>query len=80
MEKIKIELTAYEALSLVAFLHEFEEDFKNPECESIRGCIKVYTDQVYEKVSISQIEDALAENAVMKLVGKAPSNSPSDLR
>jgi hypothetical protein len=80
MSKIKIELTPYEALSILSFLEEFKEDFEQrTECEALRNCITSFRDQVYAKISMSDMDDVIAENEVMKLVGKAPSNAPNDL-
>jgi len=77
---MKISLTPYEACSLVAFLDEFKEDFEGrPDCEAIRNVIKVFSDQVYANLSDKDIDEALAENAVNKLIGRAPSNSKSDI-
>lgn len=74
--KVKIELTPYQALSILSFLREFinEENEEVHEFKAIHECVTAFENQVYQKVTDEMIEDAIAENEVNILIKKVPQN------
>jgi hypothetical protein len=70
---VKIELTPYNALTIVSFMREFvqrEED--DPKLQALCGAINQFEDQVIKNITNEQIDDCHAENQVNQLLGKSP--------
>lgn len=73
---INIKLSVHDATILASFHHEFEEEFKShSECASILLAINNFMDQVVKNMPHNGLDDAKAEVAVNKLLGKAPKNT-----
>lgn len=78
---IKIELTPYAALSILSFLREYinEDTQHRMEFQAINECVLEYEKEVFKKTDLDHLEDALVENNINKMLGKAPSNAPNDI-
>lgn len=73
MKKVNIELSPHDALAILSFLREYDEELNElPQCESLRTAINNYEQEVY-KMSDDQFNDGVAETRVYQLIGKAPS-------
>lgn len=68
-----IKLRPHDALVILSFLREFiNDDVKyDPQFTAIRGAVDAYEKEVY-KMSHAQLDDAIAEVEVNKLIGKCP--------
>ena len=67
-EKILIRLTPFAALSLIEFLRLVDYDM--PGMNAIGQAVDQFECQVHLNLSDEDIEDAIAERAVNKLLGK----------
>lgn len=74
MEKIKIELHAYNAFAILSFLREFINENTRDKygLKALQDAVNEYEWQVLNKSSLQQIEDAIVENKVNILIGKSP--------
>jgi len=72
--KLKIELEPYNALAIVSFLREFvnEENANDYRFKAIHDAVAAYESQVYDRLTNEQLDDALRENEVNKLINKWP--------
>jgi NH3-dependent NAD+ synthetase len=72
--KVKLELTPYNAMAILKFCREFIND--ETKCDyrykAIQDAVDEYEQQIYDKVSEEQLDDAIAENEVNHLIGKWP--------
>lgn len=68
--KITIELGAFEALTILAFLSEFQ--FEHPKLEALKNAVDQYQNQICKNTSVAQVEDAIAEREVYRLLDKEP--------
>jgi len=73
MSKVKLELTPYTAIAMLAFVREWvNEDTKNdPLYKPIQDACDEYEKEIVEKMTPTQLEDATMQNEVDKLTGKA---------
>ena len=73
-KNIKIELTPYDALAILKFCREFVNDgTKNDyRFKAIQDAIDEYEKEIYKKLSNEQLDDAIFENEVNRLIGKFP--------
>lgn len=74
MEKVKIELTPYAAMSLLSFLSEFESDMVGlgEQGKALWDAYKEYESEVVKNITNEQLEEGEAENKVNQLIGKSP--------
>lgn len=75
MEKtVKIELRPYDALAIYCFMNEYINDSNKhlPEMQAIHETLATYKTEVFKKISMSQIEDALLECKVNYLTERQP--------
>lgn len=72
MDKVPIELSPYDALQILTFLEELKPDMKHRHFDSLKESIQNYSDEVYTKIRIDQVDDAKAERAVNQLLNKEP--------
>ena len=72
MDKVPIELSPYDALQILTFMTEMKSSMNHPHFDSLKESFKNYSDEVYIKIRIDQIEDAEAERAVNQLLNKEP--------
>jgi hypothetical protein len=74
MTPVKIELTPYNAISILAFLREYiNDDVKHePQFKAISEAVDEYEKSIYRNMNMCQIVDAAAENQVNQLIGKSP--------
>lgn len=72
--KVKIELTPYNAMTILAFLKEYEEDIVGlgEQGKALHGAVKEYEAQIYENITDKELDDCDAENQVNQLIGKSP--------
>lgn len=72
--KVKIELTTYNSLAILKFCREYINDSTQGDIkfQSINDAIDEYEKQIYDNISRDQLDDALQENQVNKLIGKWP--------
>jgi len=70
IDKVPIELTPFDALSILTFLLEFEYD--HPQLQALKTSIDNFRAEIYLKITNDQIDDAFAERSVNKLLGKDP--------
>ena len=75
--KIKIELTPYNALSILAFLRQFVNDGNKvePNFKAIHDAVDQFGAQIVRNITYEQIKDYNAENQVNQLIGKSPQSS-----
>lgn len=73
-ETVKIELSPYAALAILRFLREFiNDDVKDDyQFRAIYEAVEEFNDQIYQNVTTAHLDEALAVNAVNKLIGKIP--------
>ena len=71
---VNIELSPYNALAILCFCHEFLEDQAKDDYrfKAIFDAVHEYEQQIYKKVTEKQLQDAIAENEVNRLIGKWP--------
>ena len=67
-QKVNIELTPYDALLIYGFLLEFKEDLSR--CKLWAEALKSYEDQLVEKITDEQIDDANAEREMNNLLNR----------
>lgn len=74
MKNVKIELTPYNAMSILAFLREFinEDNNDDPKFKAIHDAVDQYGSQITKNISMDQLDDYNAENQVNQLIGKSP--------
>ena len=72
--KVKIELTPYNAMSILAFLREWvNDDVKGDyEFKAICEAVDQYEKEVASKMTDEQFDDMHRENVVNQLIGKSP--------
>ncbi|MBP7400482.1 MAG: hypothetical protein KA954_12900 [Chitinophagales bacterium] len=72
--KVSIELTPYNALSILAFCREWiNEDTKGWEkFKAINEAVDAYESEIYLKVNNDHLDDAEAENLLNELFGRCP--------
>ena len=73
-KNVTIELTPYDALAILKFCREFINDDTKGDYrfKAIEDAVNEYEKQIYKKVSSEQLDDAIAENQVNRLIGKWP--------
>lgn len=73
-KKVTIELTPYDALAILKFCREFVNDDTKGDrrFKAIQDAVDEYENEIYKKLSIEQLDDAIAENEVNFLIGKWP--------
>lgn len=70
---VNIELTPYQALSILKFLSEYEEEFKQvPQLASFNDVYKAYREQVCLKITDEDLEDATMETDIQQALGRDP--------
>lgn len=74
MDKVKIELTPYNALVAAKILREWPNDQNkdDPTCRAIHEAVSRYDEQVLINTTKEQLEDFRVENQVNQLIGKSP--------
>lgn len=73
MDKIKIELTPYAALTLLRFLCEFDlENQDSPNVISLVESYKEYKQQIEKQITHEQITDAVLTREINKLLDHEP--------
>lgn len=74
MRKVLIELSPYNALAILAFCREYINDETEGDyrVKAIQDAVKEYENEIYKKVGMPQLDDAIAENQVNKVIGKCP--------
>jgi hypothetical protein len=74
--EINIKLSAHDAIILASFHNEFMQDLRSKkECLSLLFAVNNFMEQVCMNMPENGLEDAKAEVAVNKLIGKAPLNT-----
>ena len=73
-KKVIIELEPYNSIAILSFLREYINDESEGDYrfKAIQDAVDEYEQQIYKNVSEKQLEDAIAENEVNKLIGKWP--------
>lgn len=73
-DKITIKLTPHNAICILSFLCGFftDENKDVPEFAAIHEALEEYASQVVNNITHEQIDDAIAEAEVNKLLGKVP--------
>ena len=73
-KNVTIELTPYDALAILKFCREFINDDTKGDYrfKAIEDAVNEYEKQIYKNVSSEQLDDAIAENQVNRLIGKWP--------
>ena len=73
-KNVTIELTPYDALAILKFFREFINDDTKGDYrfKAIEDAVNEYEKQIYKNVSSEQLDDAIAENQVNRLIGKWP--------
>lgn len=73
-DKITIQLTPHNAICILAFLCEFftDENKHEPEFAAMHEALEEYESEVVKNMTYDQIDDAIAEAEVNKLLGKVP--------
>jgi len=73
-KKVIIELEPYNSIAILSFLREYINDETEGDYrfKAIQDAVDEYEQQIYKNVSEKQLEDAIAENEVNKLIGKWP--------
>lgn len=76
IEKVKIELTPYNSLAILKFCREFINDENKDDYifQPIHEAVNEFEQQVYKKMSPTQLDQAIHENSVNKLIGKFPTD------
>lgn len=71
---VKIEITPYNALTILSFCREFinDDNKDNYMFKAIHEAVQQFENQVYEKIDDTMFEDAMQENQVNQLIGKSP--------
>ena len=72
--KLKIELSPYNAFSILAFCREYFNDSNKdrPEFKAIHEALSEFENELNDKATQDEMNDALAENQVNQLIGKSP--------
>lgn len=70
IDKVPIELTPFDALSILTFLKEY--DLSHPQLQALNTAVKNYENEVCKNITMDQIDDAKAERAVNILIDKEP--------
>ncbi|GGG97622.1 hypothetical protein [Pedobacter zeae] len=76
MEKVKIELSPYDALSILSFCREYVNDelADEPIFIALKKSVKAFEEELTKNLTEDQYEDAKAENQVNRLMGTCPNN------
>ncbi len=71
---VKIELSPYNALTLLSFMREFVNDscVEDYRLTSLMQAVDQYEKSMSKNITMEQIDDAKAENEVNQLIGKSP--------
>jgi lipoate-protein ligase A len=74
MKKVNLELRPYTALAIVKFCREFinDENKRDKRFAAIHESVQEYEDEVYKKISMNQLEDAILECMVNDLTERHP--------
>ncbi|RKR84782.1 hypothetical protein BDD43_5035 [Mucilaginibacter gracilis] len=70
-DKLDIELTPFEAVTMLGFLREFNYT-ENPLLKALGDVVQSFEDELYKKISKTQLEDAFAEIELKKLINQCP--------
>ncbi len=72
--KIPVELTPYNALTLLSFLWEFIPDKSSVpyNLTALKEAIDEYSDQIFLNITDEQFEDYKKENEINQMIGKSP--------
>ncbi len=72
--KIPVQLSPYNALTLLSFLWEFIPDKANVpyKLTALKEAIDEYSDQIFLNITEEQFEDYKKENEINQLIGKSP--------
>jgi hypothetical protein len=72
--KVKIELTPYNALSILSFLREFvnDDNVNEPAFKAIHEAVDEYNVSLIKHITPEQVNDGQQENQVNQLIGKSP--------
>ena len=75
--KVNIELRPYDALIIMSFLREyFNDSNKNvPEFASMHETVDNYEQEIYSKISLDHLDDAILESDVNMITGRSPKNT-----
>lgn len=73
-QKVKIELTPYNALAILSFMREYinDENKHDPELKAIHESVDEFTKQIYTKMTMSQLNAGIFESKVNDMIGKHP--------
>jgi hypothetical protein len=71
---VKIELSPYNALTLLSFMREFvnESNTDDYRLNAIHEAVNQYEKSMTKNITLDQIDDAKVENQVNQLIGKSP--------
>ena len=74
VSKITIELTPYDAASILSFMREFfDEGNKDvPHFKAIHKAVDCFSKEITDNITVDQLDDMQAENQVNQLIGKSP--------
>lgn len=70
---LNIELTPYQAVTILGFLREFDYN-EHPLLKALGQVVQSFEDELYTKMDNTQMEDAFAEVEVKKLLDQCPQN------
>lgn len=79
-DKITIQLTPHNAICILSFLCEFftDENKDVPEFAAMHEALHEYETQIVNNINHEQIDDAIAEAEVNKLLGKVPNRDEEE--
>lgn len=79
-DKVNIQLTPHNAICILSFLCEFftDENKDVPEFAAIHEALHEYETQIVNNINHEQIDDAIAEAEVNKLLGKSPNSDEEE--
>ncbi len=72
--KVTLELTPYNAMTILKFLREFvnEDLVDDYQFTAIKEAVAEYEKQIYKKITLTMLDEVDKENAVNQLIGKSP--------
>lgn len=74
MKKLNIELTAYEALTLLKFLTEFKKEMEGiKKLTHLKNCVETFESEVKKKIPLDVMDEVIAELTVNQEFGLEPS-------
>ncbi len=73
-QKIKIQLSPFDAITIGRFLKSFEGEMNHPKLEALKKAIVNYEEELMNSFTLEAIDDAKAEQAMNQLLGREPEN------